>query len=275
MCVIAQPRLLVIDVDGTLIGARGVPTERVQQALTRAQQAGLRVALCSGRPLASCGPIAVSLGLVGPHVVFNGALVKDSAQPKPVLVKPLPVATLDRLIELGREEKLCLELYTEATHFVERDWTESRLHALSIRVSYGFANFDTFKGRHDVIKAQIITADDRARSATRRLADRFADDLNFSIAIPMAPCEGMECVNVVERSVSKGTALRALISFYGLSRENVIGVGDAQNDLPMFEEVGWKVAMGNAEPRVKEMADQICAGVEHDGLAEVIDNLGL
>jgi len=270
---LSKIRLLVVDVDGTLIGNSGVPTPRVRDAIGEAQVAGLRIALCSGRPLASCGPIARSLRLSGPHVVFNGALVKDPDQPRTVLQKPLPPAALDRLIELGREEDLCLELYTEDTHFVERDWRESRLHAVSIRVTYRIASFDGFFGRHDIIKAQIITSDERNRTATRKLAEEFAGELGFSIAIPMAPCEGMECVNVVDPSVSKGAAVRALIEYYGLSREQVAGVGDAKNDLPMFDEVGLRIAMGNADPQVKAVADVVCGDVEDDGLANAIADL--
>ncbi len=263
-------RLLVLDVDGTLIGSAGEPSPAVRAAIAEARSAGVAVALCSGRPMASCGPIARSLGLTGPHVTFNGALVQDPDRREAVLRRPLPASAVDRLIDATRREALCLELYTETTHYVERDWRESRLHALSIRVSYELADFDAFRGRSDLIKAQIITSDDRSRRATRRLADGFAGELRLSVAIPMAPCEGMECVNVVERSVSKGTAVRALIDFYGLQQREVAGVGDAPNDLPMLAEVGWKVAMGNAEPALKAQADYICGDVDADGLVDGI-----
>lgn len=263
-------RLLVVDVDGTLVGASGEPSPGVRAAIGDAQARGLRIALCSGRPLASCGPIARALDLSGPHVTFNGALVKDPALPDAIFRQPLPPPLLDRLIERCRDAGLCLELYTEATHFVERDWRESRLHAISIRVTYEIAKFDAFFGRKDIIKAQIITADEPARVATRRLADEFADALSFSVAIPMAPCEGMECVNVVDRAVSKGAAVRALIDYYKLTRDEVAGVGDARNDLPMFAETGLRFAMGNAEPEIQALADVVCPGVEEDGLAEAI-----
>lgn len=269
----SQIRLIVVDVDGTLIGSSGEPSTRVREAVHAAGEAGIPIALCSGRPLASCGPIARALGLRGPHVVFNGALVKDPDQNGVVFEKPLPPVALDRLIVEGRQENLCLELYTRETHFVERDWRESRLHAISIRVTYELASFDRFFGRPDVIKAQIITSDERNRAATRRLAEDFAGQLGFSVAIPMAPCEGMECVNVVDRAVSKGAAVRALIGYYGLTRAEVMGVGDAKNDLPMFEEVGRRVAMGNADPEVKASADAVCPDVEHDGLAIAIGDV--
>jgi len=266
-------RLLVLDVDGTLIGQSGEPSPRVCSALAAAQRAGVQVSLCSGRSLASCVPIARSLGLNGPHVVFNGALVKDPDQTTAILRKPLPSSSLDYLIRRGREAGLCLELYTEDTHFVEREWQESRLHAISIHVTYEFTSFDRFFGRHDVIKAQIITANDQARAATRQLAGELTGQLAFSIAIPMAPCENMECVNVVDRSVSKGAAVRALIEHFGLRREQVAGAGDALNDLPMFEEVGLRIAMGNADDRLKAIADRICPDVDQDGLAVAVEEM--
>jgi Cof subfamily protein (haloacid dehalogenase superfamily) len=269
----ASIRLLVVDVDGTLIGSTGVPSPRVAEAIARAIGADLRVALCTGRPMASCGAIAKGLGLAGPHVAFNGALVKDPAERAAVFRKPLSPTLLDRLIELGRREEVCLELYTEETHYVERDWRESRLHAQSIRVDYEIEPFDAFVGRADVVKGQIITADDRAREATRRIAAAFDGQLRLSIAIPMAPCVGMECVNVVDQTVSKGSAVRALLEYYGLERDQVAGAGDALNDLPMLGEVGYRIAMGNAEPEVKAVADVVVADVDADGLADGIELL--
>lgn len=266
----AKIRLLVVDVDGTLVGNSGEPTRAVSQMIGEALATGMQIALCSGRPMASCWPIARGLGLHGPHVVFNGALVKDPERPEVILQKPLPAAALDRLIERGRREDVCLELYTEQTHVVERDWRESRLHASSIRVTYQISSFDAFVGRSDIIKGQIITSDERSRAVARRLADEFAGELSFSIAIPMIPGERLECVNIVEPSVSKGTAVQALIEYVGLSRDQVAAAGDARNDLPMLERVGLRIAMGNADPAVKAIADLVCPSVEEDGLAVAI-----
>jgi Cof subfamily protein (haloacid dehalogenase superfamily) len=264
-------RLLVVDLDGTLIGTSGEPSVAVRDAIGAATDAGLRIALCTGRPMASCGPIARSLGLVGPHVAFNGALVKVPTQSAAVFRRPLPPDALDRLIELGRREGVCLELYTEETHYVERDWRESRLHAESIRVGYEIASFDGFFGRTDVIKGQIVTADQPARQAAERIAAALAERLKLSVALPIGPAAGMECVNVVDRTVSKGEAVRELNRYYGLSPAEVAGVGDALNDLPMLEAVGWRIAMGNADPALKTIAHFVCADVEHDGLVEAVE----
>lgn len=266
-------KLLVVDVDGTLVGDSGVPTPRVKEAIASLIATGARVALCSGRPLASCWPIVAELGLAGPHVVFNGALVKDPAAEKPVMLTPLPLEPTRYVIDFCREHDLCLELYTTESHYVEKDWEESRLHALSIRVDYGFVDFDKLFSEQQLVKCQIITSDDRGRDLAARLAEELTDKLGFSVAIPRAPCVGCECVNVVAPFVSKGQAVRTLIDYYGLHRDQVVGAGDAPNDLPMFAEVGYRIAMGGGDAEILAQGDLLAPGVEADGLAVAIEEI--
>ena len=266
-------KLLVVDVDGTLVGSSGVPTPRVREAVTAAQARGIRVALCSGRPLASCWPIARSLGLRGAHVVFNGALVKDPDEPAAVLSRPLPVGPARQVVDFCRQHDLCLELYTEQTHYVERDWRESQLHGISIRVTYEFGDFDELLRTRELVKAQIITSDERGRRLAAELAESLRGVLGFSVAVPMAPCVGCECVNVVDPRVSKGLAVRVLIAHYGLSPAEVAAAGDAPNDLPVFAEVGYRIAMASGDASVLAAADYVAPGVEEDGLAAAIERV--
>lgn len=271
----ARLKLLVVDVDGTLIGASGEPTPRVREAIGAAQQAGVRIALCTGRPLASVWPIVSSLGLRGAHIAFNGALVKDPAAAAPVFFRPLPKVPARKVVDHCRANDLCLELYTEETHYVEKDWEESRLHAISIRVTYDFGGFDDLLARREIVKAQIITRDERARLSARQLAESSAAELGFSVAVPMYPCVNCECVNVVDPAVSKGRAVRALLAHYGLSPAEAVGAGDAPNDLPVFAEVGYRVAMANGDQVVLDQADYVAPSVEDDGLAVAIEKLWL
>jgi hypothetical protein len=262
-----------VDVDGTLIGSSGAPTQRIREAVGAARAAGVQIALCTGRPLASVWPIVRSLDLRGAHIVFNGALVKDPDSDSPVLFRPLPKGPARQVVDFCRASGLCLELYTDETHFVERDWEESRLHAISIRVTYGFGDFDDLLARRELVKAQIITRDERARRAAQELARQLGAELGFSVAVPMYPCVACECVNVVDPSVSKGQAVRALIAHCGLTPDDVIAAGDAPNDLPVFAEVGYRVAMANGDKVVLDQADFIAPDVEVDGLAVAIEKL--
>jgi hypothetical protein len=266
-------QLLVLDIDGTLVGHSGEPSNRVRAALQATQQRGMHIALCTGRPMASCAPIARGLGLRGPHVVFNGALVKNPETGAIILDRPLPMPAARRVIDFCRQHEICCELYTDDTHYVERDWRESRLHAISIRVTYEFGDFETLLQQGEPAKLQVITADDRARGLVTRLAEEMRDEVGISWAIPMPPAVDMECVNIIHPTASKGEAVKALAAHYGLDRTSVMAAGDAPNDLPVFEVVGFRIAMGNADGRLKSLAEYIAPDVNDDGLAVAIEEL--
>jgi Cof subfamily protein (haloacid dehalogenase superfamily) len=263
----------VIDVDGTLIGASGQVRPRVVQAIKKASDAGIAVALCTGRPLASCRPVIADLALAGPQIVFTGALVRDLGAERVVLRRSLPGSIAMQLVEFARKRELCLELYTEETHVVERDWLESRLHAISVRVTYEIGDLVDLIENNELIKAQLIVGEARAPEVVEELARELGNSVAISVATPMAPCEGLKCINVVDSGVSKGQAVMALVSHFGFARDQVVGFGDAPNDLEMFEAVGWRVAMGNADPVIRSLADQLCADVENDGLADAIEQI--
>jgi Cof subfamily protein (haloacid dehalogenase superfamily) len=269
----AKYRLLVLDIDGTLVGHSGELTDRVRSALRATQERGIHIALCTGRPMASCAPLARDLGLHGPHVVFNGALAKDPESGAVVLERRLPMPVARRVIDFCREHGICCELYTDDTHYVEHDWRESRLHAISIRVTYEFGDFETLLRQGEPVKLQVITADDRARGLVARLAEEMRDEAGISWAIPMPPAVDMECVNIVHPSASKGEAVKALAAHFGLDRSGVMAAGDAPNDLPVFDVVGFRIAMGNADPRLKAVAEYIAPDVNEDGLAVAVEEL--
>ena len=177
------------------------------------------------------------------------------------------------VIDYCRQHAICCELYTEDTHFVEQDWLESKLHAISIRVSYEFGDFEPLLQRAEPVKLQVITADDRARALIATLAAEMSAEAGISWAIPMPPAINMECINIVHPTASKGEAVRALTAYYGLDRSQVMAAGDAPNDLPVFGEVGFRIAMGNADDRLKAMAEYIAPDVNDDGLAVAVESL--
>jgi hydroxymethylpyrimidine pyrophosphatase-like HAD family hydrolase len=85
------------------------------------------------------------------------------------------------------------------------------------------------------------------------------------------PTNNIHFGNAISRFVSKGSALRDVLDYQGISAKQVIAIGDSFNDLPVFEVVGTKIAMGNAPGSLKQLADWVAPTVEEDGLAVVIE----
>ena len=81
----------------------------------------------------------------------------------------------------------------------------------------------------------------------------------------------MYFIKIIDTDVSNGEALTTLASFLGIAIEEVMAVGDGLNDIPLLKAAGLAVAMGNAFPEVKEVADYVTLDIDHSGLAAAID----
>jgi Cof subfamily protein (haloacid dehalogenase superfamily) len=267
----ARYRLLVTDVDGTLIGASLCPSPRVVAALRRARRAGWRVALCTGRVPRACAELLSALDLDGLHIFFDGALVGDLAGRQVITMERLPPASAERLVLAAEEAGLNLELYTPDGYFVARRDELSALHSRIQGIPDREANLRALARSEPVIKAEFVVGAE-GRAAVRRLAEAFASELRFSWA-KVAGHPALSFVNVVEASVSKATGLRALAAAYDVPLSEVVAVGDGHNDLPLLAAAGLGVAMGNAPAAVRAQVPVVTDGVEADGLAVFIERL--
>jgi len=81
---------------------------------------------------------------------------------------------------------------------------------------------------------------------------------------------GVNFINVIARGVSKGRALRALVSYLKIPLDGVVAIGDGANDVSLLEEAGLAIAMGNAHDELKGVADHITLDVDHNGVAQAI-----
>ncbi|HEX2171822.1 MAG TPA: HAD hydrolase family protein, partial [Dehalococcoidia bacterium] len=158
-------RLLVVDVDGTLIGADLTPSPCVTAAIRRAVTQGLRIALCTGRTPLSCPDLIAALDLDGPQIFLDGALIADSSGSPEVFVSSLDHAAQAVLVGLCRGEGLDLELYTRDGYFVARRSDLIRLHEEVQGLTAEVADLGAIGVGGRVIKGEIVVAGDAGRAA--------------------------------------------------------------------------------------------------------------
>jgi 5-amino-6-(5-phospho-D-ribitylamino)uracil phosphatase len=270
-----RPRLIAFDADGTLVDHSRRISPRVKAAIAAAQARGVHQAICTGRPLvASLGYIR-DLGLRGPQITFDGALIKDVDTGEVVTRRTADSSALGVVLAFARRHDLLFELYLEDAYYSEHDNAASAVHAELIGVWPRIANLDDVLAMSNVMKGHFIFSDPGQVALTRRLAESMRDVLRFSFATPPPGFGALEFANVVAPGVTKGEALRRLAAYYGISIAETIGVGDGQNDLPLIEAAGIGVAMGNSPADVIAAADEITASVDEDGLALVIEQHAL
>ena len=263
-------KLLVVDIDGTIIDRKGAISDADRAALAAAADAGIGVVLSTGRVVRSCRKIMQQLSLDGCHIFYDGALVSDPAKNKEIYSQPIEPELVRKAVELSRAKDIYLELYTTESFYAERENWSDYIHANFFGVSATITSFDGIWNRERVIKAELITRDEAGLEQAKIFRDEFEGRLGFSIArSPTFP--GIDFVNVINSRVSKGEALKELVAHLGISTDEVLAIGDGLNDISLLETAGLAVAMGNAFPEVKQVADYITLDVEQGGVAAAVN----
>jgi len=261
-------RLLVVDIDGTLIGKDGHVSAEDREALAKVRRAGIGVSLSTGRAAQGCLPIIDRLALDGYHVFFDGALVSNFSEE--VYAEPIDSEVVKEAIEFTRQNDIYLELYSASRFFVERENWATEIHHQFFNLEPVVVDFSGIWERERIIKGGVVTASPEEAAKAKNFRLKFNRSLHFSLArSPAYP--GVDFFNIVDLGVSKGKALAALASHLGISTAEVMAIGDGTNDIPLFSSAGLAVAMGNAPDEVKAAAHYITLDVDHSGLAAAVN----
>lgn len=263
-------KLLVVDVDGTLVGREGSISAENKNALARAGARGIKVALSTGRVVPACLGIISQLSLDGYHIFFDGALVSNPKSGKEVYAQPLQKGLLRRAVAFAHSQDIYLELYSVTDYFVEHEHWSIDIHRKFFGIEPALVDFTQLWDRERIIKGELVVSSAEEVSKAERFQLQFSDSLRFSWAsTPAYP--DVHFINVVDPGVSKGKALEALSSYLGVPLSEVMVIGDGTNDLPIFSLAGRAIAMGNAPDEVKGVADYVTLDVDQNGLAVAIE----
>ena len=263
-------KLLVVDIDGTLVDKSGGISAEDEKALGKAAASGVKVALSTGRVIKACEGIISRFCLDGHHIFFDGALVSDPAQSKEVYSQPIRKEVVRQAVEFARRNDIYLELYSSERFFAERENWSDDIHQKFFGVGPKIADFNGIWERERIMKAELLVHNPEEAAKAELFQNEFNHSLRFAIARSPAFPE-IDFINVLDPAVSKGEALKTLASFLGISINDVIAIGDGLNDISLLETAGLAVAMGNAFPEVKKVADYITLDVEHSGVAAALE----
>ena len=277
-------QLLVLDVDGTVTDSRHEVTAAAKQAVHKAQAAGIRVMLATGRRYRDVLPVATELGLVGPVVTASGALVKMPLQHETLFRSGFHEATLSQVLEcvvgFGHEPVLYTDSFNEGFDFycrtlVARDKTGEltgfgeylQKNKQLARVMVALCESppaDAFSG--------FVMGNVREMEALEcALNSRFPDML--SIHTIRSPRYRDWLCEIAPAGVDKWSSVLQLADSWGIPAEAICAAGDDRNDLPMIIGAGFGVAMGNARKEVQDTADHVVGCHESGGLLELVEIL--
>ncbi|MBO9130135.1 Cof-type HAD-IIB family hydrolase [Bacillus sp. 165] len=264
-------KMIVLDLDDTLLRDDHTISPRTKQALMDAQRLGVKVVLASGRPTFAMHALAEELYLAeyGSFILsFNGAKIINCKTKEELFSSTLPPETVHRLYDISRQEGVWIHTYMDDVIVTETDNAftkiESEITGLPIAEVNSFVQAVT----ESVVKVLMVEEPERLAQVEEKLQQELADEMNVIRSKPFF-------LEFTEAGVTKGTSLNLLIQTLGITREEVIAVGDSYNDLAMIEFAGLGVAMGNAPDSIKQKANYVTDTNMNDGVAKVIEEFVL
>lgn len=274
-----QYQLLAIDLDGTLLNTDGRISPRNRAALHRAHEAGLRIVLCTGRSFTETRPIIQQIGLdLDASITVGGAIVTDLVRNRTIeratIPRPLAHEVVDWLKDLGYPVLWLLD--ADEAGFDGYVIDGPRRHAAVDRwlsmapVRMRPARLAPDDGR---LPVRLTIVDETA--ALHEVSLRFADTFGTRMAHNVIAVRGygFTVIESFEGRVNKWYGITRVCERYEIDPARTVAIGDDVNDLPMITAAGLGAAVANAVPEVLSAARVHVAANNHDGVAELIENL--
>jgi Cof subfamily protein (haloacid dehalogenase superfamily) len=266
-------RLLVVDIDGTLLNRQGVVSDIDRRALQRAAAAGIVVSLSTGRVINACRDILGELDLPdGYHASFDGALVSDPASGDEVYAEAIPPEIIHEMTDAIDGQETWLELNSSTRFFAPRESWAVEMRRKFFGLTPTLGNLDGLWQTERILKATAIVRTAEERAGFDLLQRRFGDRLSYSwTKNDIAP--DTDFINIIASGVSKGRALRELAAFLGVPVGQVAAIGDGGNDRSMIQAAGLGIAMGSASDELKAVAGLVVSDAEGNGVAQAVERL--
>ncbi len=238
-------KALIFDLDYTAIPSviDGLPSEKVVEAVKKVKKV-LRVSTASGRSVQNCRDTWKAMDLTDPCIISGGSQIMNPKTEKILWEEYLPEGSIKQIAEISRK------------------------HGLTMAINGDIFDVDSTLPE----KATIIVVMNMKTEISQALAQAYRQIPNLAAHIlPSWVSPEMRDIHVTHTLATKKHAVEKLLEILGVKKEEAIGVGDGNNDMPLFESVGYKVAMGNAQDVLKEAADYITDIFDNDGLAKFIE----
>lgn len=270
--ILQNPRfkLLVIDVDGTLINKYGEISPENCEALDMVRALGLKVSLSTGRSPQSSRRFIEKFSLDGYHIFFDGAMVSHFHTGEIVYAQAVARELVEKVSLFAQDHDIYLELYSPTHCFAsyENWWTDADSSFFGIEPQIG--DLAGIWEQEDIMKGQLVMKSSDEKALAENLCRHFAGSLEFSeVKSPTYP--DATFINILAPGVSKGKALEALALRQRIPPDKVVAIGDWINDIPLLQKAGLGIAMGNAHNELKKVADYVTLDVEEHGLTAAIE----
>lgn len=261
-------RLIAIDLDGTLLTDEKKVCSKAAESL-KCLPAEIRVVIASARPPRAVRQIYRELGLSTWQINYNGAVIWDEINSRAVFHRPIAGALVREMIEMSRD---MFDEILITCEIMDRWHTDRADNSFTTETGKMFkpdvvAPYETFC-EQPITKLMLLGEPQMLNKLEPMLLERFGK----SVTIVQTDDHLLQ---IMHHNVSKAVALKKVAEHYGVSRDEILAIGDAPNDVGMLQYAGVSIAMDNAKSVVKEVADWIAPSNNDHGVHAALVRYGI
>lgn len=257
--------LLVTDLDGTLLTSQKTISPRTRQALIVHRQRGGLLAACSARPVSSMVRLLQQQQvdtLFSWCAGFNGGQILEMAQQRIIhsaVLTRMDLRDIDRHISLSRyaHHFFSAEAIYHRYDRLIAPWTtyEASLFELPLITAAPGNIFN----RHDIYKITIVAEHEKMEALCVEINNKLPHDFTATLT-------GGNYIDIQRQEINKGAAVNEIRQQQNIARDEIVAIGDQQNDISMFAAAGIGIAMGNASDAVKQQASYVTTTNDDEGI---------
>ena len=260
------PRLIAVDLDGTILNNSSELSVRTKNALRSAISQGITVVTATGRMYPSALPIIREIGITAPCIFYNGAIVRYPLSGETIYERGVGSELTAEILSFYRKEGWYIQVYCNDMLYV-KDSCDPRSKFYEkiskIRpVSVGEKFWDLYVDSTKLLG--IALEEEDFRLMEQRTVSRF--DGRIYTATSWGAF-----VEMTHPDVNKAKGLAVVAEKLGIDRSDVLAIGDGSNDKEMIAWAGYGVAMGNAPPDLRLAADETTFDNDSDGAAVIVE----
>ena len=262
-------RLLVLDVDGTLLNSKHEISRRTLTTLLKVQQSGVQIVLASGRPPHGLKDIVKQLELAtynGYVIAYNGSQIIDAKADSVMFERQVNPEIIPYLEKKERKNNFAIMTYTENRIITDSPdnahiQAEAQLNGMEVVYEPEFSTAIDFAP----YKVMLVSDDEPELSKLTKLWKR---RLNGTVEAHRSEDYFLE---ILPYGVDKSGALSVLLDHLKIDPKHVLAIGDGIRDVGVLQMAGMGIAMANARQSVQACADQVTASCDEDGVALAIE----
>ncbi len=270
-------KLICTDLDGTIVENGYQVSDKSIETIKALKEAGIEVVVSTGRNYQSARKIADEMGLDAPIIACNGACIRIPQTEEMIHLDRMSQESVREIVASTEGvSAVCYTYGTDAIYIGEK--TEKFKEMLSNIETYVKGNLpleihedlDVIEAVHvheKPLKLEIFIDD-------LKDYDRVYNKLCEMTTIEVSSTYG-HLIEIVNKGVSKGDALKRIATYYDIDVEHIVGIGDNHNDIQMLSVAGLGIAMGNASDSVKTYANEITKSIQDDGFAHAMEHFVL